>query len=196
MTDSRKQSTGQNSDESLLHIFALRIEGYVKSAWQTFFFDYKKELLQIKDEGLQCGSEFLLSCIFCLICAITFVIVENPATTTDEISSEMPEIKYCKEKRETLEISVTSQILDDLWSNTSLLSEEDWKKEAFIKLEELKGKNNLLETEDCVEETEQAEELDDWGILNSFVYVLTVTTTIGMFSGRILSFSVKDLQFN
>lgn len=140
------------------------------SAWKSFSYDHYDTIQRIRQEAAHCAASFLLCCFFCLACAVSLSITENAyqeqlaaarSTTADDANQQL--------------LLLEKGAVEELWSAASLLQEDEWKvlaQETFRKVNEESAMLQRFEHH-------EADEPLDWGFMNSFVYMLTVTTSIG-----------------
>lgn len=127
--------------------------------WKAFTSEYAKEVERIRLMRNKCVIELLLVFIFCGIGGVIFHSVEG--------AFEMP--YKCGVKR------VKRDFVDTLWTKSHYMREDEWKSMARSKLMEFE--NQLYDAYEAGLTTYSGQRA--WSFLNSFVYCLTLVTTIG-----------------
>nr|XP_045600685.1 uncharacterized protein LOC123759605 isoform X4 [Procambarus clarkii] len=140
------------------------------STWKSFSYDHHETLRSIRQESVHCAASFLLWCAFCLACAVSLGVTER--SYMEDPTRPQPLDPLDVNNQILLK---EEQTIEDLWSASSLLQEQDWKAKAQETLK--KVREECASLQGCARPPE--DDIPDWGIMNSFVYMLTVTTSIG-----------------
>lgn len=157
----------QSEFESLM----ARVRSLVRSTWKSFSYDHHHNLQRLRQDASDCAAAFLLSCLFCLACAASFTVIEGG------YQEELRALK-ASEREEVLAriLLQESEAVEELWrAAQEAMSEEEWKGVAMRRLQEVN--EAAIALRGC--EMGEVSEASDWGIMDSFVYMLTVTTSIG-----------------
>lgn len=131
----------------------------MKNEWRMLKEDHKDQISLLQRMRNRCAVELLLIFIFCGIGGIIFHSVEG--------AFEM--FYKCGVKR------VKRDFVDSLWLKSHYMREDEWKSLARSKLMEFE--NQLYDAYDAGMTSYSGQK--GWSFLNSFVYCLTVITTIG-----------------
>ncbi|KAK8751834.1 hypothetical protein OTU49_010599, partial [Cherax quadricarinatus] len=139
------------------------------STWKSFSYDHHENLRRLRQEGMHCAMSFLLCCTFCLACAVSLSIAESAHLHNNMGSQQLNPLEI-----ESQILLQEKRTVDALWSASSFLQEVDWKVQARETLRMLRQESAALQS--CEPTVNDA---PDWSIINSFVYMLTVVTSIG-----------------
>lgn len=145
--------------------------------WKAFKLEYAEEVDRIRRMRNKCAIELLLVFIFCGIGGLIFHSVEG--------AFEMP--YKCGVKR------VKRDFVDTLWSKSHYMREDEWKSMARGKLMEFE--NQLYDAYEAGMTSYSGQRA--WSFLNSFVYCVTLVTTIGKFFKYFIissKLAVRDLE--
>jgi hypothetical protein len=164
-TKKKKEKTGVEviHENRFRKIFQVGINSFkmlrsARSEWKSFKVDHRKEWKSLKQQYYECCIGLMLIFIFCGIGGIIFHSTEG--------AFEM--FYKCGVKR------VKRDFLDSLYSKR-WLSEEEWKSLARSKLMEFE--NQLYDAYDAGMTSYSGQK--GWSFINSFIYSMTVVTTIG-----------------
>ncbi len=130
-----------------------------RQEWKAFKEEHRDEVTSLRLLRNRCAIGFLLVFIFCGIGGVIFHSVEG--------AFEM--FYKCGVKR------VKRDFLDALWSKSHYLREDEWKSLARSKLMEFE--NQLYDAYEAGMTSYSGQK--GWSFLNSFVYCITIVTTIG-----------------
>lgn len=130
-----------------------------RAEWVAFKLEFREEAEHIRRVRNRCVIGLLLVFIFCGLGGLIFHSVEGAF-----------EMRYkCGVKR------VKRDFVDTLWSKSHYMREEEWKSMARGRLMEFE--NQLYDAYEAGLNTYSGQKA--WSFLNSFVYCVTLVTTIG-----------------
>ena len=140
---------------------------------QIFFLNYSKDLECFKKLRNQCIVNLTVLIIFCGLGAVTFRYTEGAVEN----------FYKCGVKR------IKRDFIDHLWKGSQYLREDDWKMLARTKLRLFE--DQLHTAHEAGLHTYSGQR--SWSFLNSFVYCLTIITTIGYFTITCYNNCIEDV---
>lgn len=127
--------------------------------WQQFKQEYERDYIRIKSQRNRCICDLLLMVIMCGLGGMMFKSLEGSFENAYKCGTR----------------GVKRDFIESLWRGSHYMREDDWKSMARKKLFEFENQLHTAHEAGVTSYSGQR----SWNFMNSFVYCLTLITTIG-----------------